>query len=308
MAPKILPITIIVGSFAIHSGFAATYTPGTADTPAGSGNYVQSVWAGPVFSDGVVPSGTTWGTLRGNATEPAAPVTVEIPDGRFYTADPLLAIAPGWGGRFSIESTLTAGYVGDNTSYYRYLSSASFPGSDTATVIGSISNYSSLTFFGSGDSTHTFDFSQMELGYLPSGTMIVVNDLEAYGSATTYEGPLSITSNVAGEFLDWTYGGNLINDTLIRQPIVSWDSTTSTWTINPGTLSPNAAAINNSSDTNVFVTTQNLTSLTVTSRVAIQNPTASHSFFVYAPTVPVPEPSVGLLLGTVSLIGLVRRR
>lgn len=175
-------------------------------------------------------------------------------------------------------------------------------------MIGSVDNYSALTFFGSGDSTHTFDFSQMELGYLPAGTLLMVNDLEAYGSARVHEGPLSISSSATGQFLDWTYGGNLTNNSLIQQPIVTWNAATSTWTVNPGTLAPNAAAINNTADMNVFVTTQDLTSLTVSSRVGIENPTASHTFMLYAPTVPIPEPSVGLLLGAVGLLGMVRRR
>lgn len=109
-------LTIVACPLFLQSALAVTYTPGTADVPAGSGNYVRSRWAGPVFSDGLVPSGTTWGILRGNAVAPAAPVVVDIPDGRFYTTNPGLEIAPGWGGGFSITSTLTAGYISDNTS------------------------------------------------------------------------------------------------------------------------------------------------------------------------------------------------
>ena len=285
---------------------AVTYTPGI-DTPAGSGNYVTNLWAGVAFGSGPVASGTIWGTLRGNAADPAAPTSLTLPDGRFYADNAGLSVASGWGGTFTVQSTLTAGHVGDSASFYRYLDSDGvFAGSDAAATIGNVSNYSALTFVGSGDTTHTFDFTQMELGYLPAGTMLLVSDLEAYGSARTYEGPLKISSNLSTQFLDWTYGGNLNTESLVHQSLVTWDAGTASWTLDPGILAPNAAAINNSSDINVFITTENLTSLTVSSRVDIANASASHTFMIYAPT--VPEPSSVLLGGLTGLMFFRRRR
>jgi len=193
-------------SLALLQGIhAATYTPGV-DTPLGSGNYVTNVWAGAVFGSGPVTSGTIWGTLRGNPEDPAAPASLTIPDGRFYADNAGLGMATGWGGSFTLTSTLTSGYVGDSASYYRYLDTdLAFTGSDTAATIGQTSNYSALSFVGSGDTTHTFDFTQMELGYLPAGTMLLVSDLEVYGSwllrCTAYFRPGWNPSGVHHSFL-----------------------------------------------------------------------------------------------------------
>lgn len=278
----------------------------TVITP--SGNTYHQTWAG--FRVDGTPSQDLAGiSFYSPLTTEGQTVTV----GASFYANPSsgFEIAPNWQGEFSITGTKTSATTADPSSRYHYgktgaltdTAGGTYPTNPAFTAaVGDFISSGGINF-NLGFTTHTLDFTGLTNGYLPAGTLFYIYDMDAW-AAPTHEGPMSITSNVTGsQFLDFNWQGQIlpdVYDSYLVLPTVTWDAANG-YVIDPTQLVDEG----NSWDGTAFVTTQNLTSLTIASGVSVS---AAHVFKMVAPTVPVPEPSGALLLTLSAAIPVLRRR
>lgn len=211
-------------------------------------------------------------------------------------------VADGWHGTFSATATKNSGPDGNNGFFFTQNVWPATAGVDIP--LGNVESSGGYSFqyapagTGSNAVTVTYDFSGMVNGYLPSGTPFFATDID---TGTNGEGPMVISATLAsgnGHYFDYLWAGpysNPLQTTYV--PIVTWDGV-DTYTLTQQNLT------NSQADATVFITTQNITSLTLTS----QNRASSvHALTFAAPLITVPEPST-LLFGATGLLGLLRRR
>jgi hypothetical protein len=276
-------------------GFSCSLNAQTTITP--SGNVLDGTWSGYYIGGSEPTSGTSSVTWTG--AFPVGGVATETAS--FYSSNPDYALDPAWGGTFDITSTLTSGNLQYEHLLVRNPASANiglaqnFLGdifSTTAVVLRA------RTGATTGSITYDFDFSGLVNGFLPKGTSLYLIDLDS-GSGT--EGPLSITAGFNTQFMDYI-GQAGSGQTPPSLPTVTWNSATGTYEFTQ--VPPQPGATGNLIDYSVFVTTEDLTTLSISSTQA----GGSHGVFFGAPVVPVPEPSGLLMLGVAGASFLLNRR
>lgn len=258
---------------------------------APTGQSLDGYWVGFNFSDPLatrfVDEGSSVGSLD---------LYFEAPEGYYVT--------PGWGGAFtgSLQSHNTGTETGVDAGFVRYN-----PGPIWLSDLTNEYLAASGTFLGSssgvvaldGSTTWTYNFASMDLGYLPAGTPIYIGDLDTTSGG---EGPIYISSNVSTQFMDLTWQGDAWNGGTpgnVTPPNVYWDSLVGEFSVVA------AGAGNNETDVTLFVTTENLTSLTFSTN--LRSSAGSHAVFIAAPALPVPEPSGALLIALTGSFALLRR-
>lgn len=205
-----------------------------------------------------------------------------------FQAAPGYVVKPGWNGTFGITSTKLGNTAGDAASIVTvpFESFQPAPGS----LVDSVQGYTYIQFGTNGSGArYEFDFSGLEGGSLPAGTIISLDGLATVGAN------LSIFSNTGLQFLDYVSNTTLFSNDSSAIASVDYDSGIFNYTIlsNNGDFSAGAPA--------TFVTNQSLTSLTLLSSTS-----DAHTVFFSAPVV-VPEPSAAALLGVAGLVGAFRR-
>ncbi len=231
--------------------------------------------------------------------------------------------SPGWGGTFSVGVDVIQSPGVPDTAFASNHNALSlrhvYRGIDTVTeefsymygsynlltnTIGSVLNTGYFTFNhsetpGSPNESHlTFDFTGLENGVLPSGTILFFADVDIAG----VENP--ILTAAVGSPLAWVdYLGFFQQNTTFpgetSSIIIPDPLTTDSLSYAFDTYGPD-----NNFAINAFITTADITGLTV------YNPpgegSGSYQFGILAPT-PIPEPSGALLLGFTGLAALLRR-
>lgn len=291
---KPISYTPVVLAAALLPFAQASYAQ-TALTP--SGDFISGqTWAGyswngwlPVLPDGAFTS---------RLTEPSQTISTEV---YFHLTSPGYDLHPDWTGTFQVTGTASAGnqtnLQAGSLYHFNALSSAGARAL-TGPTLGGTQQF----FERGGASTWVYDFSGLVNGSLPAGTMFWIYDMDAYPSSNLIEGPLTFQGDSPDPFLNLVWQGNLANSgqaTVL--PDVFWDSA-GIYTMD----NTHGSVFNNvSGDLSVFYTTRDLTELTVVSKSGGE---ANHSFFIYAPVLPIPEPSSALLLSLTATLTLLHRR
>lgn len=276
-----------------------------------SGNTVDQVWSGYYYGSEPAP-GTSSVVTEQFFTGLGAANAISM-QATFYSSDPGYVLAPGYGGSFSVTGVQNS-QIGSNFMPFRSVLARGNPpllleGAETmvGTVLSSATlSWQSVNLNNLGSITYSLDFSGLEFGYLPAGSLFYVADLDRDNLTYNNEGPLSIsttTPGVTGHFLD--YIGQHADVATPAFPTVTWDAGTGTYALT--TTGTETGVLTQQFDTTVFLTTQNLTSLTVTSSNNIGGG-PGHHLFISAPVVPVPEPSGALLITAAGLAALLCRR
>lgn len=274
-----------------------------------SGNTVNQVWSGYYY--GSEPEAGTSSVATQQFFTGLGGANAITQQATFYSSDPSYQLSPGYLGSFSVTGVQTSqtgsGYMPFRSVLARGNPSILLDGAET--MAGSVLSSASLTWQSNssenlGSITYSLDFSGLEFGYLPAGSLFFVADMDRNNASIDNEGPLSIstaTPGVTGQYLD--YIGQHADIGSPTFPIVTWDFNTGTYAVDavgePGLFIQQF-------ETTVFVTTHNLTNLTVSSsNSGSGNP--GHHLFISAPVIPVPEPSGALLLGFTGALALLRR-
>lgn len=296
--PFLLAVTLLASASTLH---AQQLTP--------SGNSVVGNWTGWGITS-VAPTAGVPGSSSGWRAGAETVGSSSILGASFLLdtgVNPGYQINPAWQGSFGITTTKQSGpdssAAATSLLSYGYSWGAGPYETAMTSVVGNQVSVGSASFVGSGSGggagTVSYDFSTMSQGYLPAGTLFYISDIDLGPD----EGPLTITSNLSTAFLDFVNQGDYsVGGSVALYPQVTFDGGTGTYSVND----TSAVAGNNSSDYSIFVTTENLTSLTVSSFISAA--AGSHTFRLAAPLVPVPEPSGALLAGMAGGLALLRRR
>lgn len=289
MKPNTSPWVLAASLLAFPSTLPAqTLTPSGSFLPGRTwSGYGWDSWR-PVLADAV----TSRLSVPGQST------TTQV---YFHPTSPGYQVHSAWTGSFQVTGTSSASNApGEDAGRLYHFNAESTAGvrALTGTTLGGTQQF----FSQGGASTWTYDFSGLANGYLPEGTMLWLADLDSYSSSNQVEGPLSMTGDSGTGFLNLAWQGNLSNSASeTRVPTITWDGSGTYMVDNTHP----SGFFNNPNDLSVFYTTRNLTQLTVSSK---SGSSASHSLFIYAPVVPIPEPSGVALLGFAGTLTLLRRR
>lgn len=287
-----------VSTFVLLLASSITLPAQTLITPTNTPQ--RGYWTGFNFS--TTQTATTTSVDKGSSTG-SINLEFKAPEG--------FKLSTATGGNFTVNLTsLNTGInSGNDATVTRYKDGPLFTGvsltSDAQKMLGrwAGSNSSGISAF-DGTSVAEYDFTGMTNGYLPAGTMFYLWDLD---TATTGEGPITINSSATDQFMDLTWqgdGATIGKDGAVSLPNVFWNSGKGEYLIEA------TGKGNNDTDLTIFVTNQNLTSLTFKHNVTSKG--GSHGIYMAAPVEflpfdPVPEPTSTLLLGLAATAGLFRR-
>lgn len=282
-------ITPVVLSAALLSAASPIKAQSTLDP---TGRVLGGYWGGWEVA------GSQWGsnpTTTGNYYfDQLTTSGVEVTSGGAFSAPVGYIVDPSWAGTFTVTGEKTSSSGAARAAYIsEYLTLSASEGVVVEGVLGQTSFVYSTN---SGGADYTLDFTGLTNGYLPAGTIIFARGRYDVGDAFTISSDLTTPylEYLSDEYLyqSASYPAGAIAEITFDAGIYSYGIISQI----PSNASTGAPA--------VFVTTENLQSLTFSAGGL----TDAHNISIFAPLIPVPEPSGTLLVGLTGSLALLRRR